>query len=379
MASIGAGGRSAIRRLALAVAVAAAGLVAGAAGPAAAAPGCAGGAAPTAIAIETIPVVPGAIVRLDDQPVVLSKKGTGSVLACKVTDASRVAGPEEPIELTPILRARYTRVFISQGGRKLQLAFATDYRVGVTFTGLPPESVDSWTVKSSTGEEKTYTSRSPQWMQASRVLRGANGLEERQIYQTIEKVLVNGVNVVVKSQVKFLPSQTQSVRVPLLAFDLQIYVVDRVFGFKIGKSVTLSGEGRPTLTMKLKNGEATMLAVPRGDYLLTADAPGLKLGRPLTVSKDQQVVVPVLTYLDIAALIGSPLVLAIALILAPRPKMRAQLMQFGKRLIPARRSAPPSTPAATADAPDAPTPQATSDTSEQDVDTGPIPRFIPPI
>ena len=300
----------------------------------AAAPACEDGRDPTTVRIKTIPVVPNVEFKLDGKTVRLSSKGTGSVVACRVRDASRVVGPDDPIKLTPLLRARYSRVFVTDAGRQLELAFFTDYRVGVTFIGLPTETIDSWSVKSSTGEENTYKTTTPQWMQASRVFRGADGLEERQIYQTVQTVLVNGVNVVVKNQVKFLPSQTQSVRVPLLAFDLQVYVVDRVFGYRFGRSIELVAPGRPTVAAELKNGEVELRAVPRGEYTLVASAPGLQIGRPLTVSKDQVVIVPVLSYVDIAALVGIPLVLAIALVLAPRPRLRRKLRRQLSRALP---------------------------------------------
>lgn len=295
---------------------------------AAAAPACADGDEPTTIRVSTVPVVPNAEFSLDGRRVRLSKKGTGTVSACPVRDASRVVGPADPIKLTPLIRARYSRVFVSNSGRLLELAFFTDYLVGLTFTGLPADTVDSWTIKSSTGEQNTYKTTKPQWMLASRVFRGADGLEERHIYQTVQNVLVSGVNVVVKNQVKFLPSETQSVRVPLLAFDLQVYVVDRVFGFKFGKSIELVSPGRPTVGADLTDGEVELRAVPRGDYTLIADAPGLNIGRPLTVSKDQVVVVPVLSFLDVFVLIGVPLVLGVALILAPRPRLRRKLRRL---------------------------------------------------
>jgi hypothetical protein len=66
--------------------------------------------------------------------------------------------------------------------------------------------------------------------------------------------------------------------------------------------------------------------VPRGTYDVVADAPGLRIDRRLILSRDQVVVMPVLTWIDLAVLLGAPILIAVGLVLAPRPGLRRRIV-----------------------------------------------------
>lgn len=320
------------RREGLAVAVRAGlallGACAGAAlttAPAAAAPVCPAARPRVTLQIVTVPTVPRAEIDVAGTRVVLDGAGRGRLVTCRLADAGAVTGPSEPVELAGKRRATFDRVFLSDRGSRLQVAFGVEHQVSFSFLGLPTRQITRYTLRSSTGEVTTYGTLDPVWLLGSRVLRGPDGLEERDIYYSVDSVLVAGSSVVNRSQTKFYPDERAVVRVPLLAFDVDVYVVDRLFRFPIGQRVTLVGPDGLTYEAPLANGKASFSEVPRNTYAVVADAPGLEVARSLALSGDQLVVLPILSWLDLVVLLGTPSSLAVALVLAPRPVLRRRI------------------------------------------------------
>lgn len=332
-----------LRALLVGVALAAAGLAAPPGAVAAAA--CPADRPLTDVTVSTVPVVPGATIRLADRTVTTDAAGRASLQVCRLTSARDITAPAAPIQLPGHRRAVFDRVFLSGRGRVVQAAFGMDHEVSFAFSGLPTREIERFTLKSSTGEVITRTDLAPVYLPGSRVLRGPDGLEQREIYYSVDAVTVGGSSVVNRSQIRFYPSEQEVVRVPLLAFAVRVEVVDRLFRHPVGSAVSLTRPGTPGLRHELVDGEATFTEVPRGDYDVVAEAPGLRIDRSLILSSDQVVVMPVLTWLDLAVLGGVPLAIAVGLVLAPRPRLRRRLVEVAGRPLGRRRGLPePVTP-----------------------------------
>ncbi len=310
---------------------------AGAPTTAAAAPRCPEDRPLTRVAVSTVPVVPKAEIDIDGTKVVTDGAGRARVRVCKLTSARDITGPGDPIVLPGHRRAVFDRVFVSNSGTTVQAAFGMETEVAFAFSGLPTRRIESFTVRSSTGRVVTRTDLLPVWLPSSRVLRGPDGLEERSIYYSIDDVIVAGSSVVNRSQVKFYPADRNVVRVPLLAYDVRVEVVDRLFRWPVGSAVKLTGADAPDVEQPLVNGVASFTEVPRGSYNVVAEASGLRIDRSLILSRDQLVVMPVLTYVDLLVLVGLPLLIAVGLVLAPRPALRRRLRHGLGRLWPRRR------------------------------------------
>jgi hypothetical protein len=302
-----------------------------AASPAAAEPSCPASRPAVTLQISTVPTVPGARIDVGGTAVVLDGAGRGRLRTCRLADAGSVTGPDAPVELAGKRRARFDRVFLSDRGSRLQVAFGVEHQVSLTFLGLPTRQITRYTLRSSTGAVITYDDLDPVWLLGSRVLRGPDGLEERGIYYSVDSVLVAGSSVVNRSQTKFYPDERAVVRVPLLAFDVDVYVVDRLFRFPVGRRVTLRGAEGLAYHAPLEDGKASFSEIPRNTYAVVADAPGLEVARGLTLSGDQLVVLPILTWLDLLVLVGGPTALATALVLAPRPVLRRRIVRSSVR------------------------------------------------
>lgn len=324
-----------LRALLAGVAVAAAGLATPAQATAAAA--CPADRPLTDVLVSTVPVVPGATIRLAGRTVTTDAAGTARIRVCRLTSARDISGPTTPVQLPGHRRAVFDRVFLSGRGRVVQAAFGMDHEVSFAFSGLPTKEIERFTLKSSTGEVITRTDLSPVYLPGTRVLRGPDGLEQREIYYSVDAVTVGGSSVVNRSQIRFYPSEREVVRVPLLAFSVRVEVVDRLFRHPVGTAVSLTRPGTPGLRHELVDGEATFTEVPRGDYDVVAEAPGLRIDRSLILSSDQVVVMPVLTWLDLAVLVGVPLAIAVGLVLAPRPRLRRRLVEVARWPVDRRR------------------------------------------
>lgn len=306
--------------------------VAPGAAPAGAAPsGCPRDRPLTQVDVVTVPVVPGAHLEVAGQKVVTDDRGRAEVTVCRLGQPPDVVGPAAPVEMSGHRRATYDRSFLADKGRLLQVAFRVENEVAFTFAGLPSRQIQSFTVRSSGGEVVTRTSLDPVYLLGTRVFRGPDGPEARRVYYTVDAVQVAGSSVVHRSQLKFYPADRKVVRVPLLAFTVRVQVVDRLFRQPTGRAVTLTRPGEVAFRQPLEDGTATFTAVPRGRYDVIAHAPGLRIDRTLLLSRDQLVVMPVLTWLDLLVLIGMPLAIAVALVLAPRPALRQRLARASRR------------------------------------------------
>ncbi len=299
--------------------------------PTAAAAACPADRPEVDIAVRTVPVVPGARLVVGGVEAVTDGAGHASVRTCRLTTARDIEGPQAPVELPGARRAVFDRVFLTSRGSLVSVAFEMESEVSFAFSGLPARRIERFTLRSSTGDVTTHTSLDPVYLRAIRVLRGPDGLEERRIYYSVDSVEVAGSSVVNRSQVKFYPADRAVVRVPLLAFDVRVEVVDRLFRWPTGSSVRLVREGELDLELPLEERGALFTEVPRGTYDVVADAPGLRIDRHLILSRDQVVVMPVLTWLDLAVLLGVPVLIAVGLILAPRPLLRRRIVRVVRR------------------------------------------------
>jgi hypothetical protein len=125
----------------------------------------------------------------------------------------------------------------------------------------------------------------------------------------VQRVDVDGSNVVQVNQQAFVPSQSPSVVVPLLLRTAHFSSHDLLFGGPVGRSVRLTyPDGRRGTVPLDTDGKATVENLARGGYSVSVDAAGYSFNRPLVLSRNQYVDLPVLTYLDVVVITGAVLV-----------------------------------------------------------------------
>src|SRR6266545_4917964 len=223
-------------------------------------------------------------------------------------------------------------VFQRWYGRSVRLRAALDiyYRVRLRYVDLrgrlvDPDTVDSIQIRSSIGERSHPASRIL-WLRGTRVVPLNGGLESKPIYYTIERVVVGGSNVVNESQQKFFPARQHGVTVQLLFYRARFRSRDAFFGFPVGDRVRLTFPRGSTRRYRL-GGDGTVVipSLPRGSYHVEVEGGGISLGGPVALSRDQDVKVGVVSYLDLAVVAAALALFAIGLPLVRRPHRLRQL------------------------------------------------------
>ena len=171
--------------------------------------------------------------------------------------------------------------------------------------------IDGVRLKSSTGQVVRVPPNRPVWLQGSRVVPLAGGLENKKLYWTVQTVEYAGSNVVNSSQQRFQPADTQAVQLELLFYRTHVKVRDALFGFSLGRSVQLTYPDQSVASFPLnQSGESTLPSLPRGNYSIVVAGPGPTMTRPVAVSRDQVLDLKFYSWLDTFVVIASGLLFA---------------------------------------------------------------------
>jgi hypothetical protein len=280
--------------------------------------------------IETVPPMPGVRLTVGGKDYFTDRKGKISLRLPGVrTDEVRGVVKVHDKKIRPGVVARFSRWY----GHST-LTFDYHYKIDFAFRDLHDEPVDpnlvsKLTVKSRTGV-RTYLEKGESvWLQGSRVVPFTGDLVSKDIDYQIERALVDGTNVVNRAQQRFTPSETQDLDVQLLFYSLTIDTKDALLGFPIGSAVEMTYPSGRVVRHPLKDGKATLASLPRGTYDVKVVAPGVSFTRPVSVSRNQEVELKVISYLDMALAFFALAGLAIGLLLARRPHL---VRALGRRL-----------------------------------------------
>jgi hypothetical protein len=147
-------------------------------------------------------------------------------------------------------------------------------------------------------------------------------LVAKHVTYTVQSVEVDGSNVVQMNHQQFLPSHKPGVVVPLLLRTAHLSTRDFLFGTPVGRSVELTYPDEHKRTVALDGqGQATLEDLARGHYLVRVNASGYSFERPVALSRNQYVDLPVLTSLDIAVVVAG-ILLVVAGLFALRIRTR---------------------------------------------------------
>lgn len=282
--------------------------------------------APYELTVQTVPALPGMGFTLDGEPFEADAAGVASIPVDTAGDHVLVA-----------LASDY-----HVGGRQAQFArwsvndeYASQVTVSVPKDGVvqagfdvyqlasqvfvdpsggpvEPDRITSFTVRSSLGQVLTFPDGNERVYKASRVVRRSSGLESVDIRYNVTDVQVDGSNVVNAGQQQFYVTSNATWRISLLLFSARIQPKDALFGFTAGTSVeVIYPSGKSEV---VKAGDDGIVVIPwlaRGIYrVVVADAPGWAPAMPVALSRDQEVELRVVSYLDM----GLAVVIALGVI-----------------------------------------------------------------
>jgi hypothetical protein len=288
--------------------------------------------------VVTIPKIPGARFVVQGRTFVADGRGIAHLPASAARANFKPGAPGVLVRRG--VRARFAKWYGSASSGELKATYDLYYLIRPRFFDLDKNTIDpalisAATVRNSIGMRYELEAGKPTWLQGGRVVPLNGSLEPKEIYYTFERVIVAGANVVNNGQQKFFPSEVAAQRrgdeaavaVELLFYGARFTVRDAFFGFRIGHGIRLVWpNGRVEQYQLGEDGVASIAALPRGEYQVDVEGPGLSLGGPVTLSKDQDVEVALLSYIDLAvvAFFAS---LALALPLARRKHLAARLRE----------------------------------------------------
>jgi hypothetical protein len=269
------------------------------------------------------------------------------------------AGPEElqrrlrvkQTRLGPRIRATFGRVYVRRGRVVVTLSFY--YLVQLSYINLQGSPVDSSIVESTIvkgiqGKHYTFRGDVRRWVQGSRVVtnNSGTGFRLKEIDYGVLRAGVEKSNVVNSGQQRFLPSKTNDVRVRLLLYSARFQTRDALFGFPLGSAIELHyPSGRVERHDLDDKGRAMLRSLPRGAYEVKVDAPGFSFTRPVSLSRNQEVKLEVLSFLDIGLALFVLAAFLIGLPLIQRPHLVSRTLRRRRNAV--RNASRPTTPTET--------------------------------
>ncbi len=222
-------------------------------------------------------------------------------------------------------------VNISSATTRLEAGFDLSHLVDLSFVDLEgraidPERVESITLRSTLGGRQTFDDVGPHWLQSGRVVRRSDGLDETQAVYSIEGVMVRASNLVNRSQQQFIPNEVRDWQIELILYSVQISVRDALFRFPLGSAIILEFPDGGTERLPLESGaELTLDSLPRGEYVVSVEGPGISFSTTVALSRDQDVRLQFISYLDIAVASLLAITLTVGLLFIGRPQLLASL------------------------------------------------------
>ena len=290
--------------LAAAALVAAAPIMAPAAADAAGRP-----ARPTDLRIATLPAVAGYPMTFEGIRALTDRHG----VAHFPIDAATVHGlgdlkPAAAAYLTvggTRVRVQYARTYDVSGRHRvvlLNLYYLTRFTFRNSNSGaLDASVIHTVTVKSSIGSLAVLPAHRPVWLQGSRVVPLAGGLEVKKLYWTVQDVQYAGTNVVNSSQQRFMPADTQTKSVTLLFYSARLRVHDAFFALRRGGTAVLVYPDTTRRTLHLDNAGSVFLpSLPRGNYSLVLRGLGPSMTQQISISTNQDLDLKYYSWIDIA-------------------------------------------------------------------------------
>jgi hypothetical protein len=312
-------------------------------------PVSAGAAEPTGILeIVTVPAVPGARLVVDGQTHRANHQG---IVRIKVSRLDRhqvslidkkIAQPSRDLSFVRWYFGNHEQDYQDQlnGLRvkrhlRIKVAYRASYKLQYSFVDKARNPVDRERVtrvefRGDHGRTVSGNGSGVLTVVGIRPMVSGGTLLAKEIGYSVQRVDVDGSNVVQVNSQRFVPTQDTTVVIPLQLHTVRFRTRDLLFGDPVGETVWLKyPDGRQVKVPLDANGEAIAERLARGSYTVRVDAPGLSFERPLVLSRNQYVELPHVTRLDLGVAAGSIVALMLSLYLV-RVRRRSVILRSAR-------------------------------------------------
>jgi hypothetical protein len=315
----------------------------------------AGAAQLATLRVQTVPALRDIPIAVDGRVLRTDERGAAELLAevpvvGNTASLRGVAGSLAVLgtDVAPGVRAELGRWYAIGGWRRpladryvLHAALEVSYTVTPRFVESSGSAVDrarvsSMVVRSSDGTRHAFKGTEDLRLRGTRVARIGSRLRAKDIQYRLQRVVVDGANVVNRGQLRFRPRHARELTVGLRFYPATFVVRDALFGFSTGSAIRLRFPGGRVERHELNSdGEVRLASLPRGDYEVEVEAPGVLSKSPVSLSRRQQVELKVVSYLDLAVAVFALSAIAALLFLAGHPhrmRVRVRLLSDGHPL-----------------------------------------------
>ena len=187
--------------------------------------------------------------------------------------------------------------------------------------------IDSVVLRGSDGMVYIYTAGEALRLYANRIFARLSGLDSVAVVHSVQSVIVDGVEVVNRGQQRFVLVPDLPVEIELLFYDVRFVAEDLLFGLPAGSGLELVYPDGVARLFDFDDGGVILLTgLARGEYeaRLVTNA-GIAPAFPIVLSRDQEVRLPVIGFVDLAAGLITAAVLVLGLPIFGR---RRQILAF---------------------------------------------------
>ncbi|MEP6681240.1 MAG: hypothetical protein ABJB65_07155 [Chloroflexota bacterium] len=274
---------------------------------------------PFELTVQTVPSLPGMVFTLDSKRFTADADGVARLSVAFAGDHTLTILENE--YRGDGLRALFSRWNTGVSNpqlpiripldKPLQAGFDVQLPASLSFVDLDgaqvdPRRITSITLRDSVGNVVSYPDGRQRLLRASQAVAGPNGLESTEVRYDLEAVEVDGSNVASAGQHGFSVGGSDPWQIKLMLFPAHIQARDALFGFGAGRSVDVSYPGGETVRVKADaGGQIVVPELAHGTYRMTVvDAPGWAPAVQVALSRGQDVVLHVVSYLDMAVAIS---------------------------------------------------------------------------
>jgi len=211
--------------------------------------------------------------------------------------------------------------------RRLEAGFLINYQMNQKFYDTTNQPVDPKRVSSMViggiGNTYTFNKAGPVWLPFNRLTRRiSEHLESQEIVYYFRSVTIDGANVINRSEQRFHIRPDDTWPIEVLLYSAHFTARDAMFHFPIGKGIELTyPDGhKEQFLFRADDKQIVIPSLARGSYSAKIiGVGGSAPPTPIYLSRDQDVELLMLSYLDIALVIGIPLSIALAFFFIGRP------------------------------------------------------------
>jgi len=309
------------------------------------------------VGVQTVPAISGVAFQMDGKQYVTGPNGNVTI-AVDTPGVHRLTvllnlynNPSQRVEFSRWVDGTvkpYLDILVPSKSEFVEVGLNVYHQVGLTFVDQAKFPVDAQrvtqvTYRSAQGDVFVVKNGDPQWIPSTRVAHLSNGLVQTPLLYSVISVMADGSNVVNSSQQQFYALSDDTWKISMLLYSIHMSASDGLFNFPTGSSINLVAPDGTIKNYPLDlAGSAEIHSLARGDYSIQlVGAAGLSSKTPVALSRNQNLSVKEISFLDLVVLLVIGTVLTLGLLLYGRPQMfnflvrrnRPQVMAFEPALI----------------------------------------------